>query len=102
MEHTDRWRNERPRQLQKAQPVVAETYGPVSSGETLSLIAYRLSSKGGDAEALMSALYDANPHAFGDSMNMLREGAVLQIPDPLDSDGPTTEAGIVVAHVSPN
>ncbi|MGI9260710.1 MAG: FimV/HubP family polar landmark protein, partial [Woeseiaceae bacterium] len=68
MEQTDRWRSERPRQATRSEPVVADTYGPVSSGETLSLIAHRLSQEGGNAGAMMSALYRANPHAFGDNM----------------------------------
>ncbi|MBT8101212.1 MAG: hypothetical protein KJO82_15765, partial [Gammaproteobacteria bacterium] len=74
----------------------------VSSGETLSLIAYRLLPDGGNAVALMSALYRANPHAFGDSMNMLREGAVLQIPDGLDSERAPPGSGTVVAHLAPS
>ena len=100
MEHTDRWRSERPRQPKKSQPVVADTYGPVSSGETLSLIAQRLSQNGGDARTMMAAIYRINPHAFGDSMNMLREGAVLQIPGPFDGVPPAP--GTVVAHLSPD
>jgi len=100
MEQTDQWRSKRPRQTEAAQPVVADTYGPVSSGETLSLIAHRLLQNGGDTETLMSALYRANPHAFGNNMNMLREGAVLRIPDPFE--GMPQETGTVVAHMSPN
>lgn len=102
MEQTDRWRSERPRQTKTEQPVLAGTYGPVSSGETLSLIAYRLSQNAGEARTLMSALYRANPHAFGNSMNMLREGTVLRIPDLIEFDDRPNRSGTVVAHLSPD
>jgi pilus assembly protein FimV len=52
----------------------------VRRGDTLSAIAARLS---GDAtrEQVMVALYRANPQAFEGSMNDLRAGAVLRVPD---------------------
>ena len=99
MEQTDRWRSERPLQPVEAPAEVAGTYGPVSSGETLSLIAHRLSNNSHEAQGLMSALYRANPHAFGDSIHMLREGAVLQIPQPLEND--MLPPDTVVAHAPP-
>lgn len=100
MEHTDRWRSEHPRQSTPIQAAVAETYGPVTSGETLSGIAHRLSRNSSDPEALMSALYRENPHAFGESMNMLREGAVLHIPGQFDIDNQPYNADTVVAQGS--
>jgi len=98
MEHTDRWRSEHPRQSTPIKAAVAKTYGPVTSGETLSGIAHRLSRNSSDPEALMSALYRENPHAFGENMNILREGAVLQIPGQFDIDNRPYEAATVVAQ----
>ena len=99
MEQTDRWRSEQPRKLAKPKPAMAKTYGPVSSGESLSLIAHRLLSEGGSARALMSALYQANPHAFGGSMDMLREGAVLQIPGRANVADRTPASDTVIAQL---
>ncbi len=63
--------------------IVAEPreYGPVQRGETLSGIAVRVREDGVSMQRMMSAIYDANPDAFGRSMDFLREGATLQIPD---------------------
>jgi pilus assembly protein FimV len=57
----------------------ADSY-TVQRGDTLSAIAARVS---GDAtrEQAMVALYRANPQAFDGSMNDLRAGAVLRVPD---------------------
>jgi pilus assembly protein FimV len=57
----------------------ADSY-TVQRGDTLSAIAARVS---GDAtrEQAMVALYRANPQAFEGSMNDLRAGAVLRVPD---------------------
>ncbi len=56
-------------------------YGPVGYGETLSEIAVRVAGDGVTMQRMMSALFEANPQAFGDSIDLLHEGAVLRIPD---------------------
>ncbi len=56
-------------------------YGPVGYGETLSEIALRLAGDGISMYRMMSALFEENPQAFGGSVDFLREGAVLRIPD---------------------
>ena len=66
----------------------------VTKGETLSRIAN--SAAGGNAgsaqaRSWMLAIYQANPRAFDQNMNLLRSGAVLRMPDPS-----------AVAAVSPN
>lgn len=55
-------------------------YGPVRFGETLSEIAVRVSSDDVSMNEMMAALFEANPHAFGDSVDLLHEGAVLRVP----------------------
>ncbi len=55
-------------------------YGPVTYGETLSEIAVQLAGDGVSMHRMMMALYDANPDAFGASIDVLRQGAVLKIP----------------------
>ena len=59
-------------------------YGPVQYGETLSEIAVRVSADGVSMHRMMTALFEANPHAFGDNIDLLREGAVLTVP-PVDA-----------------
>ncbi len=56
-------------------------YGPVRSGETLSEIAVQVSGDGVSMNEMMAALFEANPHAFGDSIDLLHEGAVLRVPE---------------------
>ena len=58
------------------------TLGPVTYGDTLSAIAEAISARKIDISTaqVMVALYEANPHAFGPSMNTLFEGAVLRLP----------------------
>jgi pilus assembly protein FimV len=73
---------------QTAQPAPSTSFGAPSAsggtervvrrGDTLSAIA---SEYGGDSRAWMLAIYQANPHAFDNNMNLLRSGAVLRIPD---------------------
>ena len=56
----------------------------VKRGETLSAIAASASASPGNtpqARAWMLAIYQANPAAFDNNMNLLRSGAVLRIPD---------------------
>ncbi len=55
-------------------------YGPVRFGETLSEIAVQVAGNGVSMNEMMAALFEANPHAFGDNMNLLHEGAVLRVP----------------------
>ena len=62
----------------------ATAYGPVEVGETLSEIAVHIADRHGHGVAMnkvMSALFAANPHAFGASADVLREGSVLMIPE---------------------
>ena len=59
----------------------------VKRGETLSAIAASASGSPGNtpqARAWMLAIYQANPPAFENNMNLLRSGAVLRIPDGSD------------------
>ncbi|MDJ0917290.1 MAG: FimV/HubP family polar landmark protein [Woeseiaceae bacterium] len=60
-----------------------DSYGPVRRGDTLSEIALDLSRAGNDfsSDQLMIALYRSNPHAVGRSIDVVFEGAVLQVPD---------------------
>ena len=54
----------------------------VRRGDTLYEIAERLArGSAADASQVMVGLYRANPEAFGASMNDLRAGAVLRVPD---------------------
>ncbi len=84
LEHVERWKSGVKSGVQRAisvarEPVPAE-YGPVANGETLSGIAVRLLPEGESLDSMMSAIFDANPDAFGDDIDFLREGAVLRIP----------------------
>ncbi len=58
----------------------ASEYGPVRFGETLSEIAVEISGDDVSMNRMMVALFEANPHAFGDSIDLLHEGAVLRVP----------------------
>jgi pilus assembly protein FimV len=53
----------------------------VQRGETLSGIAADISGTSGRTRNWMLAIYQANPRAFEQNMNVLRTGAVLRIPD---------------------
>jgi len=71
-----------------AAPVSAPSAGEggssysVRRGETLSGIASGLAAdRGASTEQTMVGLYQANPGAFAGSMNVLRAGAVLRVPD---------------------
>lgn len=58
----------------------------VSRGDTLSKIAGRLGERNISLEQMLVALYRNNPDAFLDSnMNLLKEGAVLSIPQMADA-----------------
>jgi len=70
--------------IQKRAPTKASdtrTYGPIASGETLSRIASRLRlSRNVGLREMMIGLFNKNPHAFGASMDVLKRGAMLDIP----------------------
>ncbi len=58
----------------------------VSRGDTLSKIAGRLGGRNISLEQMLVVLYRNNPDAFLDNnMNLLREGAVLSIPQTVDA-----------------
>ena len=62
----------------------AGTSHTVQRGETLSLIASGVAGQGANtptARTWMMAIYQANPQAFRQNMNVLRSGAVLRIPE---------------------
>jgi pilus assembly protein FimV len=57
-------------------------YGPVQAGETLGAIAEGLRPQGYTLDQTMLALLRANPDAFiNDNVNLVRQGAVLRMPD---------------------
>jgi FimV-like protein len=53
----------------------------VKPAETLSGIALQYLRDGVTMNQMMVALFQSNPQAFGNNINMLREGAILNIPD---------------------
>ena len=79
--HADRWQTASPRPLSVAESSPPRQYGPVESGETLSEIASHVLHDGVTINQMMIALYQSNPEAFSDNINVLYEGAVLRIPD---------------------
>ena len=95
------WQNRDQQAVQLAKRLDAASYGPVRSGETLSAIAVRLSMDGSTMNQMMIALFDANPDAFGGNINVLREGAVLRIPDEdeLHHRAPAIAAAEVLRHM---
>ncbi|MBV9696976.1 MAG: hypothetical protein JO005_08640 [Gammaproteobacteria bacterium] len=65
-------------------PEAAGTTHTVERGETLSQIASGVAGErvnSARARSWMLAIYQANPQAFRQNMNVLRRGAVLRIPD---------------------
>jgi pilus assembly protein FimV len=60
------------------------TYGPVQRAETLWRIAERFRPEGVSMNQIMVAVFQANPQAFADNMNLLQVGATLRIPDAAD------------------
>ena len=56
-------------------------YGPVEAGETLSMIAARVAPSGITGDQMMIAIFESNPDAFGDNINLLYAGATLRIPE---------------------
>ena len=98
--HTHAWRNNERPSIQTAQVVVENNYGPVSSGETLSTIAASLLHDGVTLDQMMIAMFEANPDAFSDNINVLYAGAILQIPDQakLGRQPPETATAEVLRH----
>lgn len=78
---TAEWRGRQEPQIQLVEVPAPEVYGPVTRGQTLSGIALSLSRDGTTMNQMMVALFETNPQAFGGNINVLREGAVLQLPD---------------------
>jgi pilus assembly protein FimV len=72
----------------------------VRRGDTLSKIAQKISPDARQADRqTMVALYRANPKAFDNNMNVLREGSVLRIPPTADIQAiPTAEASSEVSR----
>jgi pilus assembly protein FimV len=67
-----------------ASPAESEGTHLVRRGETLSKIAAGVAAEGANSahtHSWMLAIYQANPRAFQNNMNVLRSGAVLRIPD---------------------
>jgi len=77
---TDEWRMRHQRPTRLAEVGTPRQYGPVSAGETLSGIAERTLPEGVTTDQMMIAVYESNRAAFGDNINILYEGAVLQLP----------------------
>lgn len=98
--HTHAWRNDEQPSIQTAQVALEKSYGPVSSGETLSTIAASLLHDGVTMDQMMIALFDANPDAFSDNINVLYAGAILRIPDTdaLGRQAPGTATAEVMRH----
>jgi len=79
--HTERWQAAYARRTRVARLPSEKHYGPVKSGETLSGIAFRHRPSGVTPNQMIMALFQANPQAFDDNINVLHEGAILRIPD---------------------
>lgn len=61
---------------------IANTYGPVNRGDTLSTIARQVMPAGVNLNQMLVALHRANRDAFiAGNMNLLKTGAVLTIPE---------------------
>ena len=81
MRHTNRWQATHHQETRIASLLGDKQYGPVESGETLSVIAASILHDGATMNQMMIALFQANPHAFSNNINLLRQGAILRIPD---------------------
>ena len=76
-------------------------YGPVRDGESLSVIASRFADANATIHQVMAALFEKNPHAFGDNINLLYSGATLRLPDPdeIASYTPAAAAAKIAQHM---
>ena len=95
------WRAEvKPRPTEVARVPEVLEYGPVSSGETLSRIAAKISRDGVTLNQMMIALFEANPQAFNGNINLLLKGALLRIPvaDEMRRQAPETATAEVLRH----
>lgn len=86
--------------VQHANVIKSMAYGPVSRGETLSGIAASLPRGGATIDQTIAALYGANPDAFTGNMNLLQEGAVLDIPATLRQQSPEMATAQIARHVN--
>ncbi|MFZ5484963.1 MAG: FimV/HubP family polar landmark protein [Pseudomonadota bacterium] len=63
-----------------ARPEAPTRYGPVKSGETLHGIAAKLLPPDVTLDMMMASLYQSNKGAFQGNANLLKQGAVLNVP----------------------
>ncbi|MFN7835280.1 MAG: FimV family protein [Burkholderiaceae bacterium] len=69
----------------------------VKAGDSLSGLAQSLLSEGGSLEQIMAALYENNPKAFiNGGIHLLREGAVLNLPNKSQIDARTRSQAIAL------
>ncbi len=91
-----------PRQVYRQPAISGQTYGPVQRNQNLWNISKSVQLNDVTINQMMIAIYRANPEAFMGNINLLKEGATLQIPDSesvrnlLRSDANS----VVVAHNS--
>jgi pilus assembly protein FimV len=71
----------RPAKVEKAEKPALEGDVKVKRGDTLAAIASRSKASGVSLEQAIVAIYKANPDAFFGSVNRLKSGATLSIPD---------------------
>jgi FimV-like protein len=100
--HRDMWLPAAPQKMKIADSSDNKRYGPVESGETLSVIAVSLLHDGTTMEQMMIALFQANPHAFSNNINVVHQGAILRIPDEneLRRQTPEMAATEVIRHLN--
>jgi len=100
MHHTNRWQVAYQQRTSVADRSNDAQYGPVESGETLSGIAASVLHDGVTMNQMMIALYQSNPHAFRNNINVLRQGATLRMPDENDlrRESPETATAEVARH----
>lgn len=79
--HTEKWQAAYQQRTRVATLLENKQYGPVESGETLSAIAASVLREGATINQMMLALFEFNPRAFSNNINVLRQGVTLRIPD---------------------